>query len=57
MHTATHRGAYGTEGGGGMYRSKMAGFSFLAGESTGFLGARAVCGQGGFCDWRKDKQK
>lgn len=25
-----HRGAYGTGGGGGMYRSKIAGFSFLA---------------------------
>lgn len=25
-----HRGAYGTGGGGGMYKSKIAGFSFLA---------------------------
>jgi len=24
-----HRGVYGTEGGGGMYRSSMAGLSFL----------------------------
>lgn len=35
----THRGAYGAEGGGGMYRSKMAGFSFFTGASTGLLGA------------------
>lgn len=25
-----HRGAYGTGGGGGMYKSRIAGFSFLA---------------------------
>lgn len=28
--TTPHRGAYGTGGGGGMYKSRRAGFSFLA---------------------------
>lgn len=28
--TQPHRGAYGTGGGGGMYKSRIAGFSFLA---------------------------
>jgi len=29
-HLFAYRGEYGTAGGGGMYRSKMAGFSFFS---------------------------